>query len=208
MKRFFYWLMLKLIPHLDITKEVPKPCDKCKGSGMTVTGYCGECVGGYVGLHKVVYLRRFFIFRSKWLRKLLGKSDKNGEWGNIYLHHILRSDDDPDPHDHPWDFTSLILKSGYSDEQWQWNTRYKKREFTGYERVRPGMLVRRKAEHIHRVRLRKNSRGEEIPCWSLVRTGPYRRNWHFLKEWGFQLWWEYLGVPKPKNLADDDLETD
>lgn len=199
MKRLIYWLMLKLIPYIDIKKKVPKPCEQCHGAGFIPTGVCGNCIGGYVGLEEVVYLRRFFIFRSKWLKKL-GLKPKGG---NLYLHHIMRSDDDPDPHDHPWDFSSLILKAGYDDEQWQWNTRYQKRDFTGYERVRPGMLVRRKAEHVHRVRLKLDGRGNEIPCWSLVRTGPYRRNWHFLKQWGYQLWWEYLQIPKPENLNDD-----
>lgn len=34
-------------------------------------------------------------------------------WGTLYLHHIARADQDEHLHNHPWNFTSLILKGGY-----------------------------------------------------------------------------------------------
>ena len=36
-----------------------------------------------------------------------------GRFGSVKLHHILRSDDDRDLHDHPWSFVSVILRGGY-----------------------------------------------------------------------------------------------
>jgi hypothetical protein len=37
----------------------------------------------------------------------------NTRFGGVKLHHILRSDDDRDLHDHPWSFLSIVLKGGY-----------------------------------------------------------------------------------------------
>lgn len=183
--------LLLLWPHVDITKDVN-----------------GE---------KVLYLRRFFLFRSKWLRKI----GLRVNWCNLYLHHIVRPDDDPDPHDHPWSFISLVLKGGYWDEQWRWNAPFtfswgKDREFRGTQRVRVFSIVRRSAEHIHRVLLNcEHDDGTIYPClanrhqhppkpaWSLVLTGPYRRNWHFITERGPVVWWDYLNVSPPAVPTDD-----
>ena len=52
-----------------------------------------------------LYLRRFYLTprtRPSWW-------PDSWKWYRFFLHHIVRSDDDRDPHDHPWDFTSLIL---------------------------------------------------------------------------------------------------
>src|SRR5438309_7455387 len=34
---------------------------------------------------------------------------------NVYLHEILRGDDDRALHDHPWDNTSMLLDGGYTE---------------------------------------------------------------------------------------------
>ena len=51
-------------------------------------------------------------------------------WFGVYLHHIHRPDSDPDPHDHPWAFASLVLTGSYRELVWpdkhqrdQWVTR-------------------------------------------------------------------------------------
>lgn len=36
-------------------------------------------------------------------------------WFAIYIHHILISDQDKDMHDHPWNFTSVILEGAYRE---------------------------------------------------------------------------------------------
>ncbi len=163
-------VLMALLPYFEITK--------------TVNG------------EKVVYLRRFFLWR-------------NHHGHSIYLHHILRSDDDPDPHDHPFDFTSIILRGGYFDQEWGFvppsvdggpGNRYQK-EGTP---VFPGEIVRRPASHIHRVILFSKDYGWDAngsfvsgpptPAWTLVITGPHFRHWGFIKEDRWVYWREYLGL--------------
>jgi hypothetical protein len=150
-----------------------------------------------------VYLRRFYLVKSRWF--------------NIFVHHIMRSDDDPDPHDHPWWFFTLVLRGGYYDEQWRWEPTYMvpivdtfaetpdaakriirsdwspdwygSRTFRRYALVRAGSVRFRSAHHVHRVILRQN-----MPSWSLVVAGPTRREWGFVRA-GKWVWWRrYLGV--------------
>src|SRR6266404_3883909 len=121
---------------------------------------------------ETLYLRRFFLWRRG------GDSNVGGDGGGLFLHVIHRNDDDRDPHTHPWNFTSLILKGGYLDEQWGWeegdyddegcgarvhdgcggscnldgSTGDKSYRFCyGYEPVRAWSIVRRAADHLHRV---------------------------------------------------------
>ena len=37
--------------------------------------------------------------------------------GTIRIHHITRPDADPELHDHPWNFVSLVLKGWYEEER-------------------------------------------------------------------------------------------
>lgn len=37
-------------------------------------------------------------------------------WFRIYVHQILKADEDAHEHDHPWSFLSLILKGGYIEQ--------------------------------------------------------------------------------------------
>lgn len=114
-------LLMLFVPHLDIIKAI----DIKSGAPKVVS----------------VYLRRFYLFRAKWigwLLTLLGTIpyrlglltlsrifDRmahlvNKHVGDLYLHNIIRSDDDPDPHDHPWGFTGFIISGGYLDESYSW----------------------------------------------------------------------------------------
>lgn len=36
-------------------------------------------------------------------------------WFGIYLHHIAAPDNDAGPHDHPWNFRTLVLRGGYQE---------------------------------------------------------------------------------------------
>lgn len=142
---------------------------------------------------EVLYLRRFFLWRSD-------KRDQYGDDGSaLFLHVIHRSDDDRDPHDHPWDFSTFVLKGGYDDEQWVWHPPFPTshgiaipgmRQLMGYEPVNRLGFKRRAAEHIHRVRLR-----DEKTAWTLVRAGKKRRRWGFVTETGWKHFKEYLGIP-------------
>lgn len=88
---------------------------------------------------------------------------KKTETGKLMLHHIWRSDAGRDLHDHPWDFTVLMLDGCYI-------------EMTpdGEKKWLAGDSFTHKAEDLHRLIL------PDGPVWSLVRTGPLYR------EWGFQ----------------------
>lgn len=83
--------------------------------------------------------------------------------GCVYVHIWHRSDPD-DPHDHPWDFVSIVLEVGY------W-------EITDEGRVwcPPGSIRFRKATDQHRIEIPEGQR----PV-SLIVTGPRIR-----EQWGF-----------------------
>lgn len=96
-------------------------------------------------------------------------------WANIYLHQIMRDDDDRALHDHPWDNVSIVLDG------------------PGYLEVKPsavvarhrGSIVLRRAEAAHRLVLFRDASGAPVPTWSLFVTGRLRRSWgfHCPKEW-------------------------
>lgn len=49
-----------------------------------------------------LYLRRWFITPRSWKKR-------------VFLHCILRPDEDRHLHDHPWNFATLVLKGGYDE---------------------------------------------------------------------------------------------
>jgi len=121
---------------------------------------------------------------------------------NIYLHKILRDDDDRALHDHPWCNVSLILRGGYKEHQP--GGKYKLR--------RAGRPVFRKATAAHRLELhrdrwhwvgigksRKLVLQRIVPCWSLFITGPKVREWGFLCPRG---WKHHLDFVNPKNPGE------
>lgn len=160
--------------------------------------------------------RRYYIWRSKWSR-WLGLRDN----GNRYLHIFLRSDADPDPHTHPWKFTTKVLFGGYINELWMWRDkpdpflgRRVGRHFIGRWPVKVWGSRTRDANHIHRVFLHENKStfmrmlfGQLRPAITFVKTGPFEQLWHFVTESGYVVFWEYLNIPKPtlQQLMDDDL---
>ena len=92
---------------------------------------------------------------------------------NLTLHKILVSDLD-DLHDHPWSYATLILKGGYfehtpSGKFWRG----------------PGHFRVCKAQSLHRLELKKDADGNEIPCWSLFVMGQKEQDWGFIRngEW-------------------------
>ena len=97
-------------------------------------------------------------------------------WGALYVHHFLRSDQDRDLHDHPWNFISLILWGGYFEElphDWRWRS--------------AGRIVRHKATDAHRVLLPYGS-----TAWTLIWVSPKVREWGFHTENGWVPWEEYV----------------
>lgn len=121
------------------------------------------------------YLTRWTLFKS--------------ERRKVYLHAFHRSDHDV-LHDHPWAFWTLILWRGYMEEYTVPSdgpiTRVKTR------RIWPGQILFRPATHTHRVRLHRDTQGNERTAVTLVMTGPYIRDWGFHGVGGWVLWREYF----------------
>lgn len=176
---WFERLLLKLIPHFDIIKTIVPTWEGHPCSPQTV-----------------LYLRRFYIWRSKWVGK---------NWGDLYLHKIYRSDDDKDPHTHPWNFRTWVLWGGYEDEAWMFDKAigsdtspapYGRRRRVKHfdELLQMGNTRKRYRGHIHRVQLFGG------PAWTLVWTTGYKYDkdgnglWHFVTEDRLVPWRVYLGL--------------
>lgn len=115
-------------------------------------------------------------------------------WGTVRLHHILRGDADPDPHDHPWSFVSIILAGSYLEEVWtevpptgsgRWPAYANDGRWLSHW-VRPLRFWPRyvPAARLHRLRL-------DAPVWTLVFTGNRVRRWGFATKGGWVPWKEY-----------------
>jgi hypothetical protein len=90
-------------------------------------------------------------------------------WGALRLHHILRSDHDRHFHDHPMSFVSFVLRGGYVEHRPEHAPRH----------CRPGSVVARRAEDLHRLELLGRD------AWTFVLAAPLRRKWGFLTEDGW-----------------------
>lgn len=101
---------------------------------------------------------------------------------NVYLHHFLSSDDDRALHDHPWWFVSLILRGGYIEMGESAEGKMTALCRTAVTDIRSPFWRRciafRPATHQHRVVLATTDE-RDLPCWTLIVTGPRRRLWGF-----------------------------
>lgn len=95
----------------------------------------------------------------------------------LMIHYFVPGTEDPDPHDHPRSFVTLILRGHYVDVN-----RHGQREV-----MRVGKLRHRPAEHAHRTIA--GPRG----CWTIVVMGPQSR------EWGF--WFDGVWMPSREYIA-------
>lgn len=131
----------------------------------------------YIGGAEQPYIRRWYVI-------------PRNRWFNIYLHNMLRDDDDRALHDHPWLNMSIILRGGYIEhvpERPNWYPNYSKAVIQKYRS--PGDIIFRKPTSAHRLELFNDQpwphwrRGMPIkkkPSWSLFITGPRVREWGFL----------------------------
>ena len=83
-------------------------------------------------------------------------------WFAIRLHHWVASDDQRNPHDHPFWYITFILWGGYQDKS-----------PSGDTRMHVGKVACRRASHQHTVLVDRGG------CWSLLLTGPETREWGF-----------------------------
>lgn len=120
--------------------------------------------------HLPGYMNRY------WLTKPPGEGDCAAR-----IHEILRSDNDRHLHDHPWDYTTIILRNGYFEDH------YKDGELVRSGFYGPGTVLQRKAGDAHRLVLPYG------PVWTLFIMGPWQQVWGFLTPGGKIPWSEYLG---------------
>lgn len=120
-------------------------------------------------------------------------------WGTLRVHNILRDDTGTDPHDHPFDFTSLIVKGGYTETRCLGPDVRGRLRFSWPCRYAAGAVVRRLAKDLHI--LTDVSPG----TWTLVVTGPLVREWGFLTPTGWVDWKTYTGNGQAVRLASAPL---
>lgn len=112
-----------------------------------------------IGINGDVYMRRYYT-----------------RYDAVRFHEILRSDADRDLHDHPWDFTSVILEGSYREHT---------RSFWPMTYV-PGAVLVRKATDLHRLEVVSG------PVWTMVTVGPTLRTWGYMTKHGWIAWDKYL----------------
>ncbi len=126
-------------------------------------------------LGSVHYMRRWRFFRTR-------------RFG-VRIHHILRSDPDRDLHDHPFNFTSVILWGGYWEYTLDPYLLAHQERPPGFVLHKDGVVRRwygrgsvlvRRAEQLHRLELPEGS-----TAWTLVFRGRIRRPWGFLTDKGW-----------------------
>lgn len=103
---------------------------------------------------------------------------------NIYLHKIIRDDDDRALHDHPWWSVSVLLK-GRLMELLKERVRFPKRF----------LPVIRSAELAHRLVVLDG------PVWTLFITGPRIREWGFYCPKGWVHWKDFTKPGHPGEIG-------
>lgn len=91
-------------------------------------------------------------------------------WFSIYLHRLDGPDSRPTLHDHPWNFTSLVLRGGYIERRLDPMTR----NVHEHRVVRRWNRMRTHDAHAITTLLR-------VPTWTLLLVGPRRRTWGYLE---------------------------
>jgi len=109
----------------------------------------------------VVHFRRYRLLKTPWFA--------------IYIHNILQSDMDFDPHNHPWHFTSLILSGSY-EEKYITAPDF---EEVKTKTVYPGTINAHKADTAHKLTLKTNE------VWSFVVAVGKWRTWGYQTPEGF-----------------------
>lgn len=105
---------------------------------------------------------------------------------NVYLHHVLRSDDDRALHSHPWLANlSLIIDNSYVEHTIAaGGVNYRKTYNAGAIKIR--------GNSAHRLELNNG------PCWTLFFTGPKIRIWHFHCKKGLVPYYDFV---KPTDVG-------
>lgn len=103
-------------------------------------------------------------------------------WFNVYLHEILRSDDDRALHDHPWANSSFVIDGSYIEHL---------PDNVAIIRT-AGDYCFRDAEQLHRLEIPNGGRAV-----SLFITGPKIREWGFDCPQGWRHWQDFVNPENP-----------
>lgn len=95
-------------------------------------------------------------------------------WFSIFIHEISRRDEDEDPHSHPWNFRTLVLRGGYE------KICYKNGRRTEYNVLRRWETIKHTKDEYHRIMVLRDIR----PVWTLVVVGKRDSEWGYLTEKG------------------------
>jgi len=120
-----------------------------------------------------VHFRRYRLLETPWLK--------------IYIHQICRSDMEMDSHDHPWNFSSVILKGAYQEDSW-YSPYFDKRNINTYYL---GDVIEHNAADAHKLTLLSKE------VWTLVFA--YGRN----RYWGYQTKAGWIGHKEYRQLKNE-----
>lgn len=129
---------------------------------------------------RTIYMRRGWVFNGY-------QKDDAGEqlparWAwlpSVRVHHILRADDDPHPHSHPWTARTILLKGWYYEQRPD--------EFTGDRLRSAGETQAMPADLVHRI-----SQVAPGGVWTLFFTFGPSSGWGFRVDGEIVPWREYL----------------
>lgn len=133
-----------------------------------------------IGKAQSVYMNRWWVI-------------PRNRWFNVYLHQVLRDDDDRALHDHPWINLSIVLKGGYWEvmpenrPSLSWPVPPTRTKWRG-----PGSIVLRWPTSAHRLVVGAVGMEGRGPCWSLFITGPKMREWGFWCARGWVVWSDFV----------------
>jgi hypothetical protein len=132
-----------------------------------------------------LHFERYLIFKCRWF--------------NIFLHKIYIEDGDEHMHDHPWNFTNIILKGGYEEEY----IKFHRQEYIhgskhGHRKNTAGKIRFNRATDVHKIK------SLIAPTTTLCITSTRFREWGYYvpegawkKEKGF--WFESSKYRELKN---------
>ena len=118
-----------------------------------------------------VYMGRWWLLQpSRWLPF------------SIRIHHIRLPDNDRNPHNHPWNFRSIVLRGWYTEELLLPDGG------TRSQFAATGKTYTRKINEYHRV-----ADVGDGGVWTLFIMGRYQTKWGFMVNGEHIYWREYLG---------------
>src|SRR5205085_165249 len=124
-----------------------------------------------------LYMERFVLFETRWL--------------SARLHNIASADFDRDMHDHPWNFASVVLQGGYTEER---PPRNESPQWNGYVEVRSSSRRAAGSVAFRRALDRHLISAVDANTWTLFVYGRKLHWWGFYTRHGKLHWREYPSV--------------